>query len=193
SQIGLTTLSPAGRSVLATLFPKGTNPRADLLLQVTAGADANSQLFMVSPGPGRADIQFGNDQRPLATPVRDRQLLERVDHNFSERDQFSARFMIDDVLKRVGGSTGFPVFDTGNYVHGRHSWRVGTDLTDQRAKQAAPFNGRGTLTYNASGSLSGFANYLDDFGGSGGSATRDFGSPSYYPSLFRQAYFAQDR
>src|SRR5207248_6678557 len=70
--------------------------------------------FMVSPGPGRADIQFGNDQRPLATPVRDRQLLERVDHNFSERDQFSARYMIDDVVKRVGGSTGFPGFDTGN-------------------------------------------------------------------------------
>jgi outer membrane receptor protein involved in Fe transport len=276
SQVGLTTLSPAGRSALAALFPKGTNPRADLLLQVTAGADANSQFFPVSPGPGRPDIQFGNYQRPVPTPVRDRQLLERVDHNFSERDQFSGRYMIDDVAKPVGGSTGFPGFDTGtnqrfqnilasethtfspaatnelrlaynrilifvpndavnplaatlpfitiagtfagastlgvnnaipqgrvannyqlqdtlNYVHGRHSWRFGTDLTDQRAKQAAPFNGRGTLTYNASGSLSGLANFLDDFGGSGGSATRDFGSPSYYPSLFRQAYFAQDR
>ncbi len=37
---------------------------------------------------------------------------------------------------------------------------------------------------------------MDDFGGSGpstGSANRDFGSPRYYPALFRQAYFLQDR
>ena len=276
SQIGLTTFSPSGRSNLAALFPKGTNPRADLLLRATAGADANSQFFTVSPGPNLPDIQFGSYQRPVPTPVRDRQLLERVDHNFSTRDQFSGRYMIDDQAKPVGGSTGFLGFDTSskqryqnvlasethtfspaatnelrlaynrififlpndavnplaatlpyttiagiftggstlgisnnfpqgriannyqlqdtfNYVHGRHSWRFGTDLTDQRARQAAPFNGRGTLTYNTSGSFSGLANFLDDFGGSGGSATRDFGSPSYYPSLFRQAYFAQDR
>src|SRR5579859_5509163 len=75
SQTGLTTLSPAGRATLSSLFPKGTNANADLLLAVTAGADANSQFFPVSAGAGRPDIQFGTYQRPVATPVRDRQLL----------------------------------------------------------------------------------------------------------------------
>jgi hypothetical protein len=67
---------------------------------------------------------------------------------------------------------------------------------NQRARQAAPFNERGLLQYGASSgaqSFSGLANFLDDFGGSGGAASRTFGSPFYYPSLYRQAYFAQDR
>src|SRR5439155_14734962 len=55
------------------------------------------------------------------------------------------------------------------------------------------FNSRGTLTYNASTGFTGLANFLDNFGGSGGGAARDFGSASYYPSLTRQAYFLQDR
>lgn len=273
SQTGLTTLSPAGRAALSALFPKGTNANADLLLAVTAGADANSQFFPVSAGPGRPDIQFGTYQRPVPTPVRDRQLLERVDHTFGSRDQISGRYVFDDQLQPVGGSTGFIGFDTAyqarfqnaaaiethtfsaaatnelhlsynrivlffpsnassplaatlpqitiagaasvlgipnnlpqgrfannyelqdtfNYVRGRHSWRFGTSLLDQRATQAAPFNGRGTLGYSASAGYTGLANFLDDFGGSGGGASRDFGSPKYFPSLFRYAFFAQDR
>jgi Carboxypeptidase regulatory-like domain len=88
--------------------------------------------------------------------------------------------------------------DTMSIVRGDHIFRFGFDLVDQRARQAAPFNQRGQLTYNpSSGSglptFSGVANFLDDFGGSGGSAARAFGDPFYYPSLFRQAYFFQDR
>ena len=87
--------------------------------------------------------------------------------------------------------------DTVSIVRGTHSIRAGIDLMDQRARQAAPFNDRGTLSYGNSSpsggtSFSGLANFLDDFGGTG-SATRTFGTPFYYPSLFRQAYFAQDR
>ncbi|MEJ7604737.1 MAG: TonB-dependent receptor [Bryobacteraceae bacterium] len=56
--------------------------------------------------------------------------------------------------------------------------------------------GKGSLVYGASNVagqiFSPFANFLDDFGGAG-SASRDFGDPAFYPELFRQAYFAQDR
>src|SRR6185295_8781985 len=86
--------------------------------------------------------------------------------------------------------------DTMSIVHGTHTFRFGVDLMDQRAKQAAPFNGRGTLSYGNSSAgnvtYSGLANFLDDFGGAG-SAARSFGSATYYPSLVRQAYFFQDR
>ena len=83
--------------------------------------------------------------------------------------------------------------DTVTFIHGNHTIRTGFDLLQQRSRQFAPINERGSLIYQTGGGFQGLANYLDDFGGSGGSANRDFGSPRYYPKLFRQAYFAQDR
>jgi Carboxypeptidase regulatory-like domain len=90
----------------------------------------------------------------------------------------------------------YVIQDTMTKVSGNHTFRFGFDLLEQRSRQFAPINERGSLTYNAGGGFTGLANFVDDFGGSGpagGSANRDFGSPRYYPELFRQAYFFQDR
>ncbi len=83
--------------------------------------------------------------------------------------------------------------DTLTHVRGNHTFRFGLDLLQQRSRQFAPIVERGLLTYRASGNFSALANYIDNFAGSGGGTQRDFGSPRYYPFLFRQAYFAQDR
>ena len=87
--------------------------------------------------------------------------------------------------------------NTTSMVRGTHTFRFGVDLMNQRARQAAPFNERGILDYRDSSfgdiRYTGLANYIDDFGGGGGNVRRTFGNPFYYPSLFRQAYFAQDR
>ncbi|MEQ1884521.1 MAG: TonB-dependent receptor [Bryobacteraceae bacterium] len=86
--------------------------------------------------------------------------------------------------------------ETLSIVHRAHSFRMGVDLLQQRAVQTAPFNGRGALSYNAGGGFNQWANFIDDFGGSGtssASALKDFGSPKFYPDLFRHAYFFQDR
>jgi hypothetical protein len=85
--------------------------------------------------------------------------------------------------------------DTMTYLRGKHTFRFGFDLLKQRSRQFAPISDRGILTYGNSTvgtTFTGFANFVDDFGGSGG-AVRDFGSAAYYPELFRQAYFFQDR
>jgi len=90
----------------------------------------------------------------------------------------------------------YVIQDTVTYIRGNHTFRAGLDLLQQRSLQFAPINERGALTYAAGGGFTALANYLDDFGGSGpggGSATKTFGSPRYYPELFRQAYFFQDR
>ncbi len=94
----------------------------------------------------------------------------------------------------------YVIQDTISYLRGSHTFRGGFDLLKQRSRQFAPINERGSLIYNAGGTdsatnttFTGLANYIDDFSGSGGSANRDFGSPAYYPELFRQAYFFQDR
>jgi outer membrane receptor protein involved in Fe transport len=83
--------------------------------------------------------------------------------------------------------------DTVSWVRGTHSLRIGADLLLQRSRQFAPIAERGYLRYQAGGGFTGFANYIDDFGGSAGQARRDFGDAAYYPDLFRQAYFIQDR
>ncbi len=84
--------------------------------------------------------------------------------------------------------------DTVTYQSGNHTFRFGVDLLSQRSKQFAPIVERGLLSFAASTGFTGFSNFVDNFGGSSTSAARiDFGSPVYYPFLFRQAYFAQDR
>ena len=87
----------------------------------------------------------------------------------------------------------YTIQDTMSVVKGTHTLRFGLDLMNQRARQAAPFNERGSLTYQISTGYSGLANFVDDFGGNNGTAIRAFGNPFYYPSLYRQAYFLQDR
>jgi hypothetical protein len=83
--------------------------------------------------------------------------------------------------------------DTMTYLRGNHTFRFGLDLLEQRSRQLAPIVERGLLTYTSSTGVTAFANFVDDFGGGSGGARIDFGSPKYYPFLFRQAYFAQDR
>jgi len=87
----------------------------------------------------------------------------------------------------------YVIQDTVTHVRGAHTFRGGFDLLQQRSRQFAPINERGSLIYNAGGGFTGLGNYVDDRSGSAGSANRDFGSPRYYPELFRQAYFLQDR
>lgn len=108
-----------------------------------------------------------------------------------------------------GGATNIPQFrfannwqyqDTMSLVRGRHTFRFGADFLRQLARQHPPFNERGSLIYASSGSanpplptVTGFANFLDDFGGNSGTVNRQFGTSIYYPDLFRQAYFFQDQ
>ncbi len=86
----------------------------------------------------------------------------------------------------------YVIQDTATYVRGNHTFRGGVDFLRQIATQSAPFNGRGSLAFRASQGFTAFANFIDDFGGSG-NVSRDFGSPRYFPSLYRTAVFFQDR
>lgn len=82
--------------------------------------------------------------------------------------------------------------ETMSKVVGTHTLRFGGEFLRQLAKQSAPFNARGTFTLEASGGYSSFANFVDNYSGFRGSALIDFGSPIYFPNLFRQTYFLQD-
>lgn len=105
-------------------------------------------------------------------------------------------------LSGIGASSTFPqgrvannyvVQDTATYVRGDHTFRGGVDFLRQISRQIAPFNPRGSATFLASTGFTAFANFVDNVGGSGGSAARDIGSGVYYPQLYRTALFFQDR
>ncbi len=105
-------------------------------------------------------------------------------------------------LTSVGAEATFPqgriannyvVQDTITRVVGNHTFRGGIDYLRQISRQAAPFNPRGNLTFTASTGYNSFGNFVDNFGGSNATASRDFGSAIYFPSLHRIAGFFQDR
>jgi len=100
-----------------------------------------------------------------------------------------------------GGATNIPQFrfannwqyqDTMSLLRGKHTFRFGADFLRQLARQHPPFSERGSLAYRAGGGATDFSNFLDDFGGIGGSLNRQFGDSVYHPNLFRQSYFFQD-
>ena len=82
--------------------------------------------------------------------------------------------------------------DTMTLVRGTHTFRFGVDFLRQLARQHPPFIDRGAFSYQASTGVTTFANFLDDFGGTGATVTNQFGVSIYHPNLFRQAYFFQD-
>ena len=87
----------------------------------------------------------------------------------------------------------FQFQDTITYTRGTHTFRVGTDIVRQLAKDIVPFNNRGTLTFSSGGGFPAFGNFVDGFSGTQGTfAAKVFGSPVDYPNTLQQAYFVND-
>lgn len=129
----------------------------------------------------------------------------RINFNFPllAPNQFDATLAAYGIsgITGFGGATNIPQFrvannwqyqDTMSVVRGTHTFRFGFDYLRQLARQRPPFNERGSFSYLPSTGVTAFANFLDDFGGKGGSLNRQFGNSIYHPNLFRQAYFIED-
>lgn len=100
---------------------------------------------------------------------------------------------VNSAIPQGRTANNYSLQDTVSIIRGRHAFRFGADLLLQRAVQVAPMAQRGVLNFAGSGDFSAWANFIDNYGGSGGIASRDFGNNTYYPDLFRHAYFFQDR
>jgi hypothetical protein len=290
ASVNLTTPTAAGRATLASLFPTGTNSNVDFLLDNTAQTVGTSNPFLLALGraPGvagasstacpapsgnRPCVEFATFVRSYASVYDEREFQARVDHEISQSDQLSLRFLRETQFQPLGGAANFPggfdadyaaqfynfliaethvfsptltnethlaynrikylfpisdpngpgattptrtvtsislpgvasnlpqgrtannyvIQDTVTWLRGNHTWRAGGDYLRQISTQLAPNNQRGSLTYASSTGYTSFANFVDNFGGSAGSANRDFGAPVYFPSLHRIALFLQDR
>ena len=116
-------------------------------------------------------------------------------------------------LSTLGLATNLPQFrvaknqlvqDTMTKVWNTHTFRFGFEFLRQTARQRPPFNERGSFSFASNSAcnpptcsvpvaaFTGFANFIDNFSGSSGSANINFGTPFYTPNLFRKSYFVQD-
>ena len=118
-------------------------------------------------------------------------------------------------LTGYGAPSGYPqsrfhntyqIQDSVSWVKGKHSVKAGFDLQIVQVRDQIPFNLYGSLSYQSSIGMvpasggnparsvnySGFANYIDDFGGSNGLVSQNFGNPITRPMFYFQNYFAQD-
>ncbi len=139
------------------------------------------------------ELRLAYNRIELNFPVDASNPLAQTLPNYTVNGQSITGLGIPTNLPQGRIANNYTIQDTVTYTVGTHSFRMGTDLLDQRSRQFAPIVQRGALTYNADNTYTAFANFVDDFSGSGGSVQRDFGSPAYYPKLFRQQYFALDR
>ena len=95
---------------------------------------------------------------------------------------------------KLSNSRDFTFQETQTKLLGRHAFRYGVELARQLTEQVAGADDLGVIQYRDSTALgySAFANFLDDFSGPSGSATRTFGVKPFHPNQFRQSYFFQD-
>lgn len=88
--------------------------------------------------------------------------------------------------------------DALSYSIGKHTFKAGGDISHLAVVDQIPFNSRGTLVYSPGGTTCGaaactsLANFVDDFGGQGGSANKVFGSPVTKPFVTSYAPYVQD-
>jgi outer membrane receptor protein involved in Fe transport len=130
----------------------------------------------------------------------------RIDYGFPIQDAGGPAGTLPQLIissvSSIGVSATFPqgriannyqVQDTITKIVGNHTFRGGVDYLRQISTQTAPANTRGSLTFASGGGFTALGNFVDNFGGVGGSASRVFGSAVYNPTLHRIATFFQDR
>lgn len=108
-----------------------------------------------------------------------------------------------------GLATGFPqdrnhsVYqyqEAFSFTKGNHNFKMGADITHLGITDGIPFNSRGSLLYLGGGDCSaiglstctGLANFIDDFSGAGGTATKQFGVGQVSFAQTQQSYYFQD-
>ena len=90
--------------------------------------------------------------------------------------------------------------DAFSWAAGNHNLKMGADLVHLGIADVIPFNSRGALNFNDGGDCSAMglatctalANYLDNFTGPGGAASKQFGNPLVNDTQTQHAYYFQD-
>jgi hypothetical protein len=75
---------------------------------------------------------------------------------------------------------------------GKHTFKMGADLSRIIVHDTIPFTSRGALTYNPGGGYTGLGNFLDNYSGASGSATITYGNPVVNAKMWQEGFYFQD-
>lgn len=95
-------------------------------------------------------------------------------------------------LPQGRGHDAYQFQDTLTRTFGRNTLRVGADVARVLVRDFVPFNNYGALAYQKSSGYSAFNNFLDDYLGTSGTATINFGGNRIDSHQWQTAYFAGD-
>ncbi len=113
---------------------------------------------------------------------------------------FNLNFL-DDNLPELGISQNIPqgrkedfyqFQDTVGWTRGKQSLRIGADVGRLLESDLVPQDVLGGLNITGGGGVSGMGNFLNDYLGASGYATKTFGPTRFDPRLWRSAGFIQD-
>ena len=98
------------------------------------------------------------------------------------------------------GHNTFQIQDAASWNVGKHTMKIGADLSILLIQDKVPFNAFGLLNVSGGGDCStiglakctALANYLDGFAGPDGSFSKSFGNPRQNVGTNQQAYYFQD-
>ena len=90
--------------------------------------------------------------------------------------------------------------DAVSFNRGNHTFKMGADLTVLLIQDGIPFNSDGTIIFDSGGDCSAIglttctdlANYIDDFSGTTGTISKQFGNPTISVPTTQQGYYFQD-
>lgn len=95
-------------------------------------------------------------------------------------------------LPQGRGHDSYQFQDTVSKTFGRNTLRVGGDVSRVLVRDFVPFNNFGSLSFTKSTGYSALNNFLDNYLGTGGSASKGFGSNRLDSHQWQMAFFGQD-
>jgi len=85
------------------------------------------------------------------------------------------------------------VQDALTYTFGRHTLKMGADITFLHVRDGVPFDSRGSIVYSTGGVYTSLGNFVDDYtGGDPGGVDKVFGNPFITPSVNMYMPYIED-
>lgn len=134
----------------------------------------------------RINFEFALLPQTIANPLSTQPVITIANTNMPQLGPQSTE------LPQGRGHDTYQFQDTLSRTFGRNTLRVGADVARVLVRDFVPFNNYGDLAYQKSSGYSAFNNFLDNYLGTSGTASINFGSNRVDSHQWQTAYFAQD-